>query len=97
MLKIFIQCIIFIRLHLNQGSGAWCPLNAEPETSGHYEYLQVDLLNLTAVLALSIQGRWDNMYGNEYTRTFRLELSRDGGKTWIRYKKMDEEEVRPSL
>ena len=54
-------------------------------------------MNLTAVLALSIQGRWDNMYGNEYTRTFRLELSRDGGKTWIRYKKMDEEEVRPSL
>ncbi|XP_041481555.1 discoidin domain-containing receptor 2-like [Lytechinus variegatus] len=81
------------RLHLNQGAGAWCPVNAQPESSGHYEYLQVDLLNLTVILALSTQGRWDTDFGNEFTSRFRLELSRDGGKTWIRYVQMTGEEV----
>ncbi|XP_072176340.1 discoidin domain-containing receptor 2-like [Diadema setosum] len=80
------------RLHLNEGAGAWCPVSARPEAAGPYEYLQVDLLNLTVVSAISIQGRWDTDYGMEYTQFFRIELSRDGGRSWRRYVQRNGEE-----
>ncbi|XP_072041180.1 discoidin domain-containing receptor A-like [Amphiura filiformis] len=72
------------RLNLNLGGGAWCPDSVRPESTGGYEYLEISLLNMTMVTAVSMQGRWDYGLGREYVRKFRLEYTTNGG-SWSRY------------
>ena len=79
------------RLNLDEGAGAWCPVSAKPEADGHYEYLQINFRNISVVTAVSIQGRWYDGEGREFTRNFRLEYSRDD--RWVRYRNMEQQQV----
>ncbi|XP_071801903.1 discoidin domain-containing receptor 2-like isoform X2 [Asterias amurensis] len=79
------------RLNLDEGAGAWCPVSAKPEADGHYEYLQINFRNISVVTAVSIQGRWYDGEGREFTRNFRLEYSRDD--RWVRYRNMEQQQI----
>ncbi|XP_072041216.1 epithelial discoidin domain-containing receptor 1-like [Amphiura filiformis] len=80
------------RLNLNLGGGAWCPDSVRPENTGGYEYLEINLINMTMVTAVSMQGRWDFGHGREYVKKFRLEYTTNDG-SWMRYKDQNLETV----
>lgn len=61
------------RLNREEGDGAWCP-KVDLET----HYLQVDLGRLTFLTVVGTQGRYAGNLGNEFTRFYRLNYSRDG-------------------
>ena len=83
-----------LRLNLNTGGGAWCPVSTRPETSGSYEFLEVNFINMMVITALSIQGRWDYGYGREFARKFRLEYMQQGQVSrWLRYRDQHLESV----
>ncbi|XP_072042754.1 receptor-type tyrosine-protein phosphatase S-like [Amphiura filiformis] len=71
-------------LNLNLGGGAWCPVSVRPENTGGYEYLEINLINMTMITAVSIQGRWNYGLGREYVRKFRLEYTTNDGR-WMKY------------
>ncbi|XP_006814235.1 discoidin domain-containing receptor 2-like, partial [Saccoglossus kowalevskii] len=62
----------YARLGLNEGAGAWCPGN--PISKDHNdEFLEINLLKLTVISLIAIQGR-DNAESNavEYATHFKL-------------------------
>ncbi|XP_056275368.1 discoidin domain-containing receptor 2 isoform X2 [Pseudoliparis swirei] len=66
----------FARLNREEGDGAWCPEGQlEPSDS---QYLQVDLGRLTFLTVVGTQGRYARYSGNEFSRAYRLNYSRDG-------------------
>ncbi|XP_072042095.1 low-density lipoprotein receptor-related protein 12-like [Amphiura filiformis] len=72
------------RLNLNLGGGAWCPVSVRPENTGGYEYLEINLINMTMLTAVSTQGRWNYGLCREYVRKFRLEYTTNDG-SWMKY------------
>ena len=78
---------------MNTGGGAWCPRAVTPESDGGYEFLEINLIDVTVVTALSIQGRWDYGHGREFVRKFRLEYQR-GTRMWRQYSHLNQTEVR---
>lgn len=64
--------------------GAWCPKNMVSKES--YEYLQIDLGELTVVTKVEVQGRFGNGQGQEYTEHFLLEYQREDGGEWVRFR-----------
>lgn len=72
----------YARLNHEEGEGAWCP-QEQPEPSDS-QYLQVDLGRLTFLTVVGTQGRYARNSGNEFTRAYRLNYSRDGllWKSW---------------
>ena len=82
------------RLNLNLGGGAWCPVSARPESSGEYEFLEINFINITVFTALSMQGRWNYGFGREFVSKFRLEYTTDGlNGSWIKYRDQNLETV----
>jgi len=53
------------RLHSAEGGGAWCPANMV--TNNTKEWLEVDLEKKMIITAISLQGRWDNGLGQEFS------------------------------
>ena len=53
------------RLHSVEGGGAWCP--ATMVSNNTKEWLEVDLEKKMIITAISLQGRWDNGVGQEFS------------------------------
>ncbi|CAC5363993.1 DDR2 [Mytilus coruscus] len=64
--------------------GAWCP--KQMITKESYEYLQVDLGQLTVITKVEVQGRFGNGQGQEFTEYFLLEYQREDDGEWVRFK-----------
>lgn len=73
----------FARLNKEDGDGAWCPKG--PLEPAGFEYLQLDLRQLTFLTVVGTQGRYARSSGNEFARFYRLDYSRDGHH-WISWK-----------
>ncbi|CAF3035602.1 unnamed protein product [Rotaria socialis] len=62
----------------------WCPLNKISTTT--YEYVEIDLVNLTVITLIELQGKFSQQLNEEYADAFRIEYRRDNQKKWIKYK-----------
>ena len=71
------------RVRTDRLGGAWCPKTQIHRDS--YEYLEVDLGNLTVITKVETQGRFANGVGREYTSKYRLEYQRIENSHWHRY------------
>lgn len=69
-----------IRSELN----GWCPLNKISKTT--YEYLQIDLGNLTVITLIELQGKFGLQPNDHFADSFRIEYRRDSNQNWIKYK-----------
>lgn len=72
------------RIRTEIQGGAWCPKQIITKES--YEYLQVDLGELTVITKVEVQGRFGNGQGQEYTEFFLLEFQREDDGEWVRFK-----------
>ncbi|XP_048582048.1 cubilin isoform X2 [Nematostella vectensis] len=69
------------------GEYAWCSQNQGSQMFGAREYLQIDLLNLTKISAVSTQGYWDYVSNREhldFITSYKVEYSFDR-LYWISY------------
>ncbi|CAF0745440.1 unnamed protein product [Didymodactylos carnosus] len=64
-------------------TNGWCP--SRLITSDTYEYLEINLINLTIITLLEIQGGGQLM-NEQFADNFRLEYKRHENMTWIKYK-----------
>ncbi|UJR26817.1 hypothetical protein I4U23_008130 [Adineta vaga] len=62
----------------------WCPLNKISTTS--YEYIQIDLVNLTVISLIELQGKYSQHPNEHYADAFRVEYRRELNQKWIKYK-----------
>ncbi|XP_055955868.1 discoidin domain-containing receptor 2 isoform X2 [Patella vulgata] len=72
------------RIRTEQKGGAWCP--KETITKDTYEYIQIDLVNLTVITKVETQGRFGYGQGQEYATAYLLEYQREDGGNWIRFR-----------
>ncbi|KAL3871566.1 hypothetical protein ACJMK2_039557 [Sinanodonta woodiana] len=78
------------RIRTEKNGGAWCPKPVIARDT--YEYLQIDLYQLTVITMVEIQGRFGNGQGQEFTEEFLLEYQREDGGEWMRFKNKRGEE-----
>ncbi|CAF0923382.1 unnamed protein product [Didymodactylos carnosus] len=64
-------------------TNGWCP--SRPITPDTYEYLEINLINLTVITLLEIQGG-NQLKKEQFADYFRLEYKRHEDGEWIRYK-----------
>jgi hypothetical protein len=50
------QYIFFYSIRIRSENNGWCPLNKISTTT--YEYLQIDLVNLTVITLIELQGKF---------------------------------------
>ena len=55
------------RLGHDQGGGAWCPAGLVSGDTETQEWIQIDLGKVTRVTGVSVQGRWGQGHGQEWT------------------------------
>ncbi|XP_069120897.1 discoidin domain-containing receptor 2-like isoform X1 [Argopecten irradians] len=72
------------RIRQEISGGAWCP--KEQITMDSYEYLQIDLDQLTVITKVEVQGRFGNGQGKEFAEHFLLEYQREDDGEWIRFR-----------
>ena len=78
-------------LHSTEGGGAWCP--AFMVTNHSKEWLQVDLQEKMIITGISLQGRWDNGLGKEFSPFVVLEYFDDATDQFITYQDIHEDAV----
>ncbi|XP_064648959.1 discoidin domain-containing receptor 2-like isoform X3 [Lineus longissimus] len=79
------------RIRTEKNGGAWCPKpSITPDT---YEYLQIDLYNLTVITLVETQGRFGNGQGQEFTEQYLLEYQREEGANFIRFRNRRGQEI----
>ena len=77
------------RLHSTEGGGAWCP--ATMVTNYTKEWLEVDLEKKMIITAISLQGRWDNGVGQEFSPYIVLEYYDDLTHQFVTYSNDDDD------
>ena len=60
------------RLHGVNGGGAWCPSDQVGGQREEDEWLEVNLGRVVLLTGVSLQGRWDNGNGQEFTPLVRI-------------------------
>ena len=72
------------------GVHAWCPDGSGGKTTerNYDQYIQIDLLKLTKITGIAIQGR-QYLREREYVRDYKISYRRDGG-VWYFYQEKDE-------
>jgi discoidin domain receptor family protein 2 len=85
----------YSRIRTETNGGAWCPKSQIHANS--YEYLEINLNNLTVITSVETQGRFGNGLGQEYAEYYILEYKRDDDKNWIRYHNRQSETVKSFL
>lgn len=77
----------FARLNSEISGGAWCPHSQLDIDMSGSEWIQVNLTSQRFVItAISTQGRFGNGMGVEFVEEYWVEYSRDGGKSWHKWK-----------
>ena len=77
-------------LHSTEGGGAWCP--AFMVTNHSKEWLQVDLQEKMIITGISLQGRWDNGLGQEFSPFVVLEYYDDATDQFTPYSDIHDED-----
>ncbi|CAF3869605.1 unnamed protein product [Rotaria sp. Silwood2] len=72
------------KARIRSESNGWCPLNQISITT--YEYIQIDLINLTVITLIELQGRFSQQPNEQYADSFRIEYRRENQQKWIKYK-----------
>ncbi|CAF3613319.1 unnamed protein product [Rotaria sordida] len=65
-------------------NNGWCPLNKISTTT--YEYIQIDLVNVTVITLIELQGKFSQQPNEQYADSFRIEYRRENEQKWIKYK-----------
>jgi len=77
----------FARLNSEISGGAWCPHSQLDIDMSGSEWIQVNFTSQRFVItAISTQGRFGNGMGVEFVEEYWVEYSRDGGKSWHKWK-----------
>ncbi|CAH1786141.1 unnamed protein product [Owenia fusiformis] len=81
----------YSRIRSEEKGGAWCPL----ATIGKdvYEWLQIDLGNLTVITMVETQGRFGNGQGQEFAEYYVLEYQRTDNGPFKRFRNRQSQEV----
>jgi discoidin domain receptor family protein 2 len=58
----------FFRIRIRSETDEWCPLNKISRTT--YEYIQIDLENLTVITLIELQGKFSQGPVNKTTVVF---------------------------
>ncbi|CAF3407810.1 unnamed protein product [Rotaria sp. Silwood1] len=72
------------KARIRSETNGWCPLNKISTTT--YEYIQIDVVNLTVITLIELQGRFSQQPNEHYADSFRIEYRRDNQQKWIKYK-----------
>ncbi|CAF1648624.1 unnamed protein product, partial [Adineta ricciae] len=72
------------RARIRSENYGWCPLNKI--STATYEYIQVDLVNLTVITLIELQGKFSQHPNEHYADAFRIEYRRESNQKWIKYK-----------
>lgn len=66
--------------------GAWCPMKPISSSNFGKEWIQVKLNRSFVVSAIETQGRFGMGSGKEFTPSYQVEYSRNGGQSWHKWK-----------
>ncbi|CAF3569586.1 unnamed protein product [Adineta steineri] len=69
----------------------WCPFNKISSTT--YEYIQIDLVNLTVITLIELQGKFSLTPNEQFADAFQIEYRRDRKQKWIKYKDFSEQYI----
>ncbi|UJR22292.1 hypothetical protein I4U23_025350 [Adineta vaga] len=72
------------KARIRSETDGWCPLNKISSTTN--EYIQIDLVNLTVITLVELQGRFSQKPNEQYADAFRVEYRRNNEQQWIQYK-----------
>ncbi|CAF0885828.1 unnamed protein product [Adineta steineri] len=72
------------KARIRSENNGWCPVHKISTTT--YEYLQIDLVNLTVITLIELQGKFSQQPNEYYADSFRIEYRRDSKQKWIKYK-----------
>ncbi|CAF3598743.1 unnamed protein product [Rotaria sp. Silwood1] len=72
------------KARIRSETDGWCPLN--PISSTTYEYIQIDLVNLTVITLIELQGKFSLIPNEQFADAFRIEYRRENEQKWIKYK-----------
>ncbi|CAF1587743.1 unnamed protein product [Rotaria magnacalcarata] len=78
------ESTIASKARIRSETDGWCPLNIVSSTT--YEYIQIDLVNLTVITLIELQGRFTLTPNEQFADAFRIEYRRYNEQKWIKYK-----------
>ncbi|CAF1363826.1 unnamed protein product [Adineta ricciae] len=79
------------KARIRSDNDGWCPENKISSTTN--EYIQIDLVNLTVITLVELQGKFSQKSNEHYADAFRVEYRRNSEQQWIRYKDFSEQYV----
>lgn len=85
------------RLTLDLLGGAWCPGKPISSLNSGKEWIQAKLNRSHVITAIETQGRFALGSGKEFVPAYQVEYSRNGGRTWHRWKDIRGASVSVSL
>lgn len=74
------------RLNSDVSGGAWCPQPQLDNDVSGTEWIAVNLTTRFTITGIATQGRFGNGMGVEYVEEYWIEYSRDGGRSWTKWK-----------
>ncbi|CAF1084469.1 unnamed protein product [Rotaria sordida] len=78
------ESTIASKARIRSETDGWCPLNRISSTT--YEYIQIDLVNLTVITLIELQGKFSLIPNEQFADAFRIEYRRENEQKWIKYK-----------
>ncbi|CAF3067249.1 unnamed protein product [Rotaria sp. Silwood2] len=78
------ESTIASKARIRSETDGWCPLNQISSTT--YEYIQIDLVNLTVITLIELQGKFSLKPNEQFADSFRIEYKRENEQKWIKYK-----------